>query len=58
MHAIDWMYTLRKPVKILARMAQGNAVSLVPFHAKRTTQQAADLLNVSRRGDTPHHRAV
>lgn len=55
---------LKLLVEVLSEIGQGNAVSIMPIHAELTTQEAADILNVSRpylvqlleKGDIPYRK--
>ena len=56
--------TLQILLNVLSEMSKGNAISLIPHHQEVSTQEAANLLNVSRpflvglleKGDIPFRK--
>ena len=64
-HAVEIpVSALRLLVEVLTQLGEGNTVNLIPVHAELTTQEGADLLNISRPtfikllddGKIPFHR--
>ncbi|MCZ6805035.1 MAG: helix-turn-helix domain-containing protein [Proteobacteria bacterium] len=57
-------HALQLLLDILSEMSRGNAISIMPIHAELSTQEAANILNVSRpflvrlleEGAIPHHK--
>lgn len=48
-HAINMpVSALKLLVNVLTELGEGNTVKLVPIHAELTTQEGADMLNISR----------
>ena len=48
-HAVEIpVSALRLLVEVLTQLGEGNTVNLIPIHAELTTQEGADLLNISR----------
>lgn len=48
LEAVVPMSAFKLFLRLLREMAQGNAVTVIPYHSELTTQQAAEILNVSR----------
>lgn len=56
---------LRLLIDILTELGDGNTVKMIPVHAEMTTQEASDVLNMSRptfiklldEGEVPYHRS-
>ncbi|MBX2809452.1 MAG: helix-turn-helix domain-containing protein [Cellvibrionaceae bacterium] len=49
LHAVEIpVSALRLLVEVLTQLGEGNTVNLIPVHAQLTTQEGADMLNISR----------